>query len=126
MDRYNYNDAVYDDTVEYLEENKERIQEIIREEGEERAKAEVYDELFIDDSVTGNGSGSYFFSTWEAEEALAHNLDLLEEATGEYCDDFGETLKRGAETCDVIIRCYVLGAEFDSAFEEVFGDYDYD
>lgn len=28
----------------------------------------VYDELWIDDSVTGNGSGSYTFNSYKAEE----------------------------------------------------------
>lgn len=50
----------------------------------------LYDTLFIDDSVTGNASGSYTFSTWQAEENLCHNMDLLKEA------------------CDVTIRCYLL------------------
>lgn len=68
----------------------------------------LYDTLFIDDSVTGNASGSYTFSTWQAEENLCHNMDLLKEA----CDEFGENasdlIEKGAEACDVTIRCYLL------------------
>ena len=123
MNKYNYYEAVFDDVVEYLKENQERIQELIQEEGEERAKSELYDELFIVDSVTGNASGSYFFNAWKAEEAITHNLDLLSEATEEFGDDLSKELARGAETCDVIIRCYIVGAELERAFEEVFGDY---
>lgn len=42
------------------------------------------DELWTADSVTGNGSGSYTFSTWKAEEYLAHNWDILTEALEEF------------------------------------------
>ena len=38
--------------------------------------------LFTEDSVTGNASGSYTFNTYEAEENICHNLDLLGEARG--------------------------------------------
>ena len=123
MNKYNYYEVVFDDVVEYFKENQERIQELIQEEGEECAKSKLYDELFIVDSVTGNASGSYFFNAWKAEEAVAHNLDLLSEAIEEFGDGGYEILKSGAETWDVIIRCYLLSVELERAFEEVFGDY---
>lgn len=43
---------------------------------------ELNDALWTDDTVTGNGSGSYTFSKWHAEENLARNWDLLEEGEG--------------------------------------------
>ena len=69
---------------------------------------DLYDDMWTDDSITGNGSGSYTFCTATAMENLAYNLDLLAEA----CEAFGsdtDVLKSGAEACDVTIRCYLLG-----------------
>ena len=41
-------------------------------------------DFFNSDSVTGNGSGSYTFNSWAAEENLCHNMDLLKEALNEF------------------------------------------
>lgn len=81
------------------------------------------DELWVCDHVTGNASGSYTFSTWQAEEYLAHNWGVLEEACAEFGADMGEEVKKGAENADVLIRCYFLGAAIDEVlpdFEEDF------
>lgn len=67
-----------------------------------------YDEMFVDDGVTGNASGSYTFSEWEAEEYLCHNYDLLREACEEFCCEVRD-LPFEAEAADVTIRCYLLG-----------------
>jgi hypothetical protein len=66
------------------------------------------DELWTDDSVTGNGSGSYLFSTWEAEEALCHNWDLLYEALQAFDCQHIDVIKKGVKWADVTIRCYLL------------------
>ena len=85
---------------------------------QDKTQEELYNELFLADSVTGNASGSYYCNKYKAEEALAHNLNLLKEALNEfgYLDDIDCTNMAlrgmhnyGAEWCDVIIRCYVLG-----------------
>ena len=77
------------------------------------------DELFCNDSVTGNASGSFFCNRWKAEEALAHNFDLLSEVIEEYGDN-GMAAKYldDPEGADVSIRRYLLGA----AIESVLGD----
>lgn len=112
MENYNYMEQVTADAKEAILENMEYWSFDDREELEEVA----HDELWADDSVTGNGSGSYFFSTWKAEEALCHNLDLLAEA----CEEFGfEAVKQGAEVCDVTIRCYLLGQAIAAALDEL-------
>ena len=115
MENYNYLEQVATDAKEAILENMEYWSFDDREELEEVA----HDELWADDSVTGNGSGSYFFSTWEAEEALCHNLDLLAEACEEFGQDIGEAFKRGAEFCDVTIRCYMLGQAIAAALDEL-------
>lgn len=68
------------------------------------------DALWIDDSVTGNASGSYFFNRYEAEEALAHNWDLATEALQEFGYNDVDILEKGAEWVDVTIRCYILSS----------------
>lgn len=102
----------------YYEEVKEDVKEYLRN-TDERDEQTLYDEMFIDDSVTGNGSGSYTFSTWEAEENLCHNMDLLEEAANEFGCDIGSLIKEGAESCDVTIRCYLLGQILQEVLEEM-------
>ena len=102
MERYDYYEMVKEDIRNYIKENYE-VEEI-----KDLEFDDLYDDLFIEDSVTGNGSGSYTFSTWKAEENLCHNMELLGEALNEFgCD--GSYLEKGAEACDVTIRCYVLG-----------------
>ena len=107
--KYNYYEAVKNDALEYIKENNLQ----------DKSQEELYDELFLADSVTGNASGSYYCNTYKAEEALTHNLDLLKEALNEFGDDFNDALERGAEYCDVTIRCYVLGQVLADVLEEV-------
>ena len=102
MERYDYYEMVKEDIRNYIKENYEM------EEIKDLEFDDLYDDLFIEDSVTGNASGSYTFSTWKAEENLCHNMELLGEALNEFgCDN--SYLEKGAEACDVTIRCYVLG-----------------
>lgn len=69
------------------------------------------DDFWVLDAVTGNASGSYTFNSWRAENYLAHNWDLLTDALSElgYTDSGVNILEKGAEWCDVLIRCYLLG-----------------
>lgn len=115
MKKYNYLEEIKEDVKSYLQENEIKIFPSNREEVEEQ----LNEDLFVNDSVTGNASGSYTFNTWQAEENLCHNLDLLEEACNEWGDDLGEVVKRGAETCDVVIRCYLLAQAIAEVLDEV-------
>lgn len=88
----------------------------------EGLEEELNDKLWIDDSVTGNASGSYFFNAWKAEEAICHNWDLLEEAADAFgYENVGEVLKRGPEVADVIIRCYLLTQVIQEVLDEMEG-----
>lgn len=104
--KYNYYEAVLEDVREALEETDVRDYE------------ELYNQLWIDDAVTGNGSGSYTFNEWKAEENLCHNMDLLKEALEEFGCDLSY-LEKGAEACDVTIRCYLLAHALSEALEEL-------
>ena len=115
METYNYLENVTADAKQAILENLNYWDFTDREELEEIAN----DELWVDDSVTGNASGSYTFSTWQAEENLCHNMDELEEACEEFGQDIGEAVKQGAEYCDVTIRCYLLGQAISAAIDEL-------
>ena len=118
MERYDYLKAMKNDIREYLEENytAEELAEAIEDKAE--FETTLYDDLWIADSVTGNASGSYFCNAWDAAEAICHNLDLLEEAMREFCCDV-DALSKGAEWCDVTIRCYLLGQAVAAVLEEL-------
>ena len=117
MKTYNYYDSVCEDIRMWIEDHKEWI--IEKEFADEDELREfLYDEMFIADSVTGNASGSYTFNTYQAEENICHNLDLL----GEACEEFGngvDVLKDGAEACDVTIRCYLLSKCLSKVMNEI-------
>lgn len=118
---YNYFGAVCDDVREVIAESwADRFADF---ETLDELREALNDELWVCDHVTENASGSYTFSTWQAEEYLAHNWDVLEEACAEFGADMGEEVKKGAENADVLIRCYFLGAAIDEVlpdFEEDF------
>lgn len=102
---------------DYVKEMKEDIKEYLQN-TDERDFDTLYDEMFIDDSITGNASGSYTFSTYEAEENICHNMDLLGEAMEEFGNEPSDMAK-GAEWCDVTIRCYLLGQALQEVLEEL-------
>ena len=118
MEIYDYREAVREDVLDYIRDevnldewrgNRDGLEEWLN------------DHLWTVDSVTGNGSGSYTFNTWKAEENLCHNWDLLAEAL----DELGSTtdsLKQGAEALDVTIRCYLLGQAIAEALDELEDD----
>lgn len=116
MTNYNYLEAVTSDVLDYIKE------EINLDEWKgnwDGLEEKLNDELWTVDSVTGNASGSYTFNTWEAEENLAHNWDLLAEALDEFGQDGTDVLKQGAEAMDVTIRCYLLGQAIGEALDEL-------
>lgn len=114
MNRYNYLAAVKEDVLNYINENGIVVTSKNRDEVEQ----DLNDTLFACDSVTGNASGSYTFSAWQAEEYLCHNWDLLGEALTEFGCDISY-LEKGPEACDVTIRCYLLGQAISEALDEV-------
>ena len=116
VERYDYLAAVKADVVAYIED------EISLEEWRgrrEELEEHLNDELWACDQVTGNASGSYYCSTWKAEEALSHNWDLLADALAEFGQDGVDVLRQGAEAMDVTIRCYILGQAIAEALDEL-------
>lgn len=73
MNGYDYREAVKSDILEYIKyeidfEDFEDLDEL---------SEQLNEDLWTVDSVTGNASGSYTFNTYQAEENICHNLDLL-------------------------------------------------
>lgn len=118
MERYDYLEAMKEDIREYLNDNYTEAELAEAIEDREEFETVLYDDLWIVDSVTGNASGSYFCNAWSAEEALCHNLELLSEAMQEFCCDV-DALSKGAEWCDVTIRCYLLGQAIAEVIAEL-------
>lgn len=116
MTNYNYLEAVTSDVLDYI---KEEINLDEWKGNREGLEEKLNDELWTVDSVTGNASGSYTFNSWEAEENLAHNWDLLAEALDEFGQDGTDVLRQGAEAMDVTIRCYLLGQAIAEALDEL-------
>lgn len=114
MEKYNYFEAVKNDILDYISMNDVKVTTSNREDLE----SSLYDDLFCNDSVTGNGSGSYTFNAWKAEENLCHNMDLLREAFNELGEPSWDVLD-SPESCDVTIRCYLLPQAISAALDEV-------
>ena len=103
MERYDYEAQMREDIREAVEELRKYKDFSIFDSVDEITEF-LNDELFCDDSVTGNGSGSYFCNRWLAEEAICHNLQIYEECV----DGYGLSSKFDPESIDVSIRCYLL------------------
>ena len=87
---------------------------------------EFYDDLWTVDSVTGNGSGSYYFNSAKARNAVSEFIftDEFRDMCGEWCLDVAKLINDGPEAVDVTIRCYTLDSVRDDAeqyWDERFG-----
>lgn len=117
-ERYNYMEAMKEDIKEYIN-NEVNLKDFTdRDDLEEK----LNEDLWVEDSVTGNASGSYYCNSWKAEEAICHNLDLLDEAMKEF-DCEADLLEKGAEWAaewaDVTIRCYLLGQAIGKVLDDM-------
>lgn len=111
IEMYDYREAIKNDIREWLEDN------------DFYEPDELYEELWINDSVTGNASGSYTFNSYMAQEYVCDNMDDL----AGVCEEFGITneqigekfLNGEWEWMDVTIRCYLLGECLQKVIDEV-------
>ena len=122
---YNYLEAVIADVKEYIEYNMDLEHDIITGQFEDRDEVEEYlnDTLFIDDSVTGNASGSYTFNREEAKNYVLADIDTVREALQEFGTDAGtiaeKFLDEDWEYFDVTTRCYILGQAIAEVLDEL-------
>ena len=121
MEKYNYLENVTADAKTAILENLNYWDFTDREELEEIAN----DSLWVDDSATGNGSGSYTFNREAAKEYVTRSddgMDTLRDAVREFdCEHeaFSELLEENWEYLDVTIRCYLLGQAISAALDEL-------
>ena len=126
MKKYNYYEAMKEDIKNYIAENytAEELTENLLD--IDNFSEKLNDDLWITDSVTGNGSGSYTFSRATAKDYIlsdSGNIDLLREALKEFCID-GDTiaekfLSEEWEHFDVTVRCYILGSVIYEVLEDM-------
>ena len=115
---YNYLDALKDDIKNYIDEN------VAQEDWTENRgglENHLNEELWTEDGVTGNASGSYTFNSYTAKEYVMDNTDLLEEALTEYGsrEEAADVLLDGEwESADITIRCYLLGQAISEVLDE--------
>ena len=117
---------MYNYLVEMVKDVKTYVADEIKlNDFSDREELESYlnDELFTEDSVTGNASGSYTFSRFLAKEYVLDNMDLLNYAVdADFIDRdaVGEKfLDEDWEYFDVIIRCYLLGQVISNVLDEM-------
>lgn len=120
MARYDYMKAMENDIREYIENDFcEDIAEFDRYELEEK----LHDDLWTDDGITGNGSGSYTFCSYTAKEYVTENINLcldMISAFGIGTAEAGERfLNEDWEWFDVSIRCYCLGEAIGNVLDEM-------
>ena len=119
--KYNYLESIKADIKEWLEANKD-IDELKEQDIDELAE-ELHDELWTEDSITGNGSGSYTFCRETAKEYVTDNMDDCILTIGEFCmtaSEVGEKfMNEDWEYFDVSIRCYYLSQAIQEVLEEI-------
>lgn len=120
---YDYREAMTEDVKEWIKENIDLTEWTEDREGLEQ---QLNDDLWTEDSITGNASGSYYCNSYKAEESIAHNWDLLNEALDEFEQNNINVIKKGAEWADVIIRCYLLRSVISDVLDEMEENGDFD
>ena len=116
---YNYRIEMKQDILDYINFN------ITLEDWEFRDDLEdyLYNELWAENSITGNG-GNYYNTETDCEAYLAYNLNLMIEA----CEEFGIDMKilllhyhdgDLARHLDCAIRCYLLGEVIHNVLDEI-------
>ena len=110
---YDYREALREDVKAWLADNFEYLEDSVDDTTDREAVAEfLNDELWAEDSVTGNASGSYTFCRATAKEYVQDNMELAVEACREFdcINKFADAVAgEDWEYLDVTIRCYLLG-----------------
>ena len=123
---YDYKETETSDICEYIRNEVNLSLYSDRDELEE----ELNDALFCEDSVTGNGSGSYTFSNRVARDYVLDNLDLAKEAYDNFgfgSSEFGTDIwDEDWEKIDVTIRCYLLSECIADALDEMEDEIDFE
>ena len=124
MQTYNYEDTVREDIREYILENIDQYHYSDRDDLE----SQLNDDFWTEDSVTGNGSGSYTFDRAKAKEYLFGDPKAVDYVK-DLCDEYGleastvgeHFMEEDWEYFDVSIRCYIMGWILGEVLDEIYG-----
>jgi hypothetical protein len=120
---YNYLENMVEDVKEYI---KNEI-DFSEYEDMDELRESLNDDLWAEDSVTGNGSGSYTFNRAIAKEYVDENKDLVDEMMKEFdCKEkvVNWWIEDNYEAIDVSIRCYLLGQAIEKALDDFTEEFD--
>ena len=125
MEKYDYRRAITDDIKDWIVNDTDLIENGYMEYRDEDLYNWIYEEVFDDDSVTGNGP--YYYGTEDfCSECLSGNFDILYEAAHEFAidDEINILIKHYedkdlARYFDCTIRCYLLMECVYAAVEEL-------
>lgn len=119
---YNYLEAVKSDIEDVLDDYISMYGDDV---DADEIRQRLNGDLWADDSVTGNGSGSYTFNREEAKKYLFDSdddMDILKEAVSEFGTEAEDVvdhfMSEDWEYFDVTIRCYILAQAIDEVLEE--------
>ena len=112
---YNYVKKMTRDIVEYVKDNYSAA-----DLADPDFRDTLYEELWVEDDITGNGQRGYYCKDIEDVKAMVfENVDTLIEALEEFGnepDDYKRALK-DPQFADITIRCYLLGEAINKALE---------
>ncbi|WP_251573993.1 hypothetical protein [Limosilactobacillus agrestimuris] len=119
---YNYLDEETKDVVSYIKGNLD-LSTLIKLSNHDRDAliSSITELLDAEDSITGNGSGSYSCNELKAERCLYGNWKLIQEAITTICPDSNVT-DCSPEQLDVLVRVYVLEKAVDKALHILMND----
>ena len=110
MTLQDYREELKNDLLSFAEESKGYVNDL----------EQFRDNAFVEDTVTGNGSGSYTFNSKQAEENIK---DLIfDEELLRMFKDFGYDhvpFEKGPEYIDVSIRCFLVDEVINENEEEI-------
>lgn len=118
-----YLEQIKEDIRNYIEENYTTEEITEKMEDRDSFEEELEEELWIDDSVTGNGSGSYTMNRAKAQENVLDDIETIQEALREFCVEADTIAKKFLESdweyFDVTARCYVLRMGIYEVLDEI-------
>ena len=117
---YNYEEAMKSDILDYIAENINRAEYIDNRDELEEA---LNDDLWTEDGVTGNASGSYYCNAYKAKAAVLDNMEYCTESLREFCTEPATIaehfLNEDWEYFDITIRCYLLVGMISAVLDEL-------
>ncbi len=122
MEKYDYRKVITNELIDWIVNQTDLMKDNRSALYDDDISNWIYDEVFTEDSITGNGIYGYAREE-QCCEYVASNLDLYFEAAREF-DDFptGEvawTSRNPGQHMDATIRCYLLGECIEKALEEL-------